>query len=69
MDPAATAGTGWETDVRADTEAPVATVTAVATAEPGDVGHPNAAVRLIRTVAPWTAPTHQTGRTDDHADR
>ena len=63
MDPAATSGTGWDTDI----EAPVAVATAVATAEPEDVGHPNAAVRLIRSVAPWTAPTHSTGRTDDDA--
>ncbi len=63
MDPAATASTGWDTDI----EVPVAVATAVATAEPGDVGHPNAAVRLIRSVAPWTAPTHSTGRTDDDA--
>jgi len=62
MDPAATSSLGWETAT--DTSAP----TAVATAERSDVGHPNAAVRLIRSVAPWTAPTHQTDRTDTLPD-
>jgi hypothetical protein len=62
MDPAATAALGWESVV----ETPV--TTAVATAERSDVGHPNAAVRLIRSVAPWTAPTHPADRTDTHSD-
>ena len=73
------ARTGWETEPSAigDDTSPVAVMDPDATApstwpsevpvehpaEPATFGHPNAAVRLIRSVAPWTAPT----RTDQDA--
>jgi hypothetical protein len=59
----------------------VAVMDAVATAEPGPpalpdgmsveepaFGHPNAAVRLLRSVAPWTAPNHIQDEDGDRQD-
>jgi hypothetical protein len=64
--------TGWEMDepglatgLETTPESSVATAVAAEPMPPSDLGHPNAAVRLIRSVAPWTAPTHR----DDHSDR
>jgi hypothetical protein len=55
MDPGATAGSTW----------PVPEATPEPEREPvaASVDHTSAAVRLLRSVAPWTAPTH-TGPTD-----
>jgi hypothetical protein len=73
MDPAATERTGWEMEPLAEAvpvPVPVTTATAVMSGDkpaeaPASLGHPNAAVRLIRSVAPWTAPTHHDGENGD----
>jgi hypothetical protein len=48
MDPAATANTSWPAPAQEPEQEPVAAT----------VDHTSAAVRLLRSVAPWTAPTH-----------
>lgn len=65
------AATGWETaeaglapGLETTSESSVATAVAAEPMRDSDFGHPNAAVRLIRSVAPWTAPTHRDDRTD-----
>jgi len=54
MDPAATANSAWPTPVQEPLPASEPEPEPVA----ASVDHTSAAVRLLRSVAPWTAPTH-----------
>jgi hypothetical protein len=58
MDPAATANPSWPTATPEPEPEPVAAT----------VDHTSAAVRLLRSVAPWTAPTHAGSGSNDRSE-
>jgi hypothetical protein len=58
MDPNATADSSWPAPVAEPEPEPVA----------ASVDHQSAAVRLLRSVAPWTAPNHVGSATGDKSD-